>query len=314
MSKKKKREIQKQLLIKEKEELLKQDSKDKKNLERNFAKEEKSFSSLGSYSDFFLKLENHGFVWYRDFPKVDEVMEYYFNNSFLAPHPINDYGKFSIKELAVLIKNLYSHQRQEDYKVVVFGGLKKDNLSLLEGDFLGLRAKVFFVIGNDRTLAKYLSYDHFFFEDGRGIDTLGEKTASLVVLPAFEGTVLNTLGINCSCLEKRAGIYYYDYVNDCHETAKFLETTNIFSDCTYKKISGYRGIWDTLSFYVHNDDRFLGEILISIAMYKARYNIRELKASDYQYIFNKLYNDNSINIEKEVALGIPKTLKYVPRS
>lgn len=313
MGKKKIREIQKKVLNREKELLLKQENKDKQHLDNLSKKEEQVFSNLGSYSDFFLNIKGHDFIWYNDFPKVDEIMEYYFNNSFLAPHPINEYGKFSIKELAVLIKNLYSHQRQEDYKIVVFGGLKKENLSLLEGEFEQLKAKLFFLVGNDKTLDKYLSYNNSFFEDGRGINNLVEKRASLIVLPVLEGTILNTLGIDCSCLEKREGINYYDYLKDCYEKEKYLETINIFSDCVYKKIRNYRGIWDTLGFYIHNDDRFLGEILISIAMYKAKCNKRELTVSDYQYIFNKLYNDNSVNIEKEVSLGITKTLKYVPR-
>lgn len=310
MGKKQQREMKKNWLNKEAELLL------KKEKEQSFSEEKSGIDKQNGYEAFFEKQTSKSFVLCDHFPTCAELQNYYFEHSFLADHPIQDYGNFSIKELAEIIKVLYSLQRQREYQVLTFGYLEKGQICLKEGVFDQLKSHLCLFIGNEKTLDRYRKYQNSFLEVIPSFDLKELTNPDLVVLSALEGTIRHTLDIRCSAQNGNCfdlGIEYYNYLKGCYEVAKYLDNISIFDRYFYQKIRNYRGIQDTLSFFVHQNDKFIAEVLISMAIFKKNLGKRELSNEDYRYIFKQMFSEATVNIDKEVRREIPKVLKYIPR-
>lgn len=243
---------------------------------------------LYSYPEFFDEKVNKRFEWIRDFPSKKEVQ--YYEESGDLSHPLMDYGDFPVKELAELIKLLFSYQKQEEYKIVTCGYSNSYDSAL------------FFLIGNEKSLADYISFQGTFQKEvSKEIKAiLTKKIPNLIGLKALES--------NYNTLEVQWNI-------------ENLNRFNIFHNCLVN-FSDYEGIQDTLSFPIHSSDKFLAEMLISIAIYKKNngliyqknQEVRDLMDEHYQEIFKVLFGEPYVgNIQQMIHRDIPKTLRYIPK-
>lgn len=275
----------------------------------------KAIESLDYYSQFFLERDSKDFVLYHDFPCLEKILDYYFQKTFLAEHPIQEYGKFDIRELAELIKYLYSFYYHEEYRILTFGYLEKRMYQVNEGLFPQINPNLCFLIGNDRALERYDSYKNLFLESEQSFD-FSKKTKSLICLRPSVGTIRDTLGMICRGIvgESINGIGYYNELTEEYNFCKYLRTCSLFCDSFYQQLNHYSGIEDTLSFFVHEHDRFIAEALISIVIFKKNQGKVCLSNEDYQYLFYEMFQDNRVNIKKAIDKEIPFSLKYVPKN
>lgn len=270
---------------------------------------------LVSYEDFFLSQVGERMVLYEDFPGLEMIVDYYLEKSWVAEHPIFEYGKFNVKELAVLIKLLGYFYQGKDYKILTFGGLERIRFAVKEGTFEELRPRLFCLVGTESALKEYMEYRNSFLGDEVSFN-LEKKIPHLFVLQPQEASVIDTLGIPCYDLCSNSnwysgGIYYYDYLKDEYFNKKYLGTFNLFDVYFFRKVNSYQGIEDTLSFLVHSEDVIIAKALISIAIYKKKLQKSSFVNEDYQQLFYELFQDNSIQMKKLVERNFPKKLKYV---
>lgn len=264
------------------------------------------------YAEFFYKKSTKDFILYEDFPSFDEIKAYY--NEERRIHPISSFGNFNIKELAQVIKLLYSFERQKEYQIFTFGNLSLDHTGPEDID-RELKPYLYFLIGDEENLDPYKEFNHTFSEQEYHYPFEKSKIQNLICLQPNKGDFQNTLEIisdypyhfikNGSNYNKN-GINYYDDLNKIPTCQTFAINTNIFSN--YLPII-YQGIQDTLNFPIYIDDRFIAQTLISIAIYKKNMGKFELSNEDYCYIFHELYGED-IDLKKEIEKDIPKTLKY----
>lgn len=298
--------IKKELLMESKRELEKNIDKDN-NVKRDVC--------VDRYTRYFMDKVSKKMILYDKFPSIDDILDYYFEKSFLADHPLGEYGKFDIKELLEVIKYLYSFYNGEEYNILTFGYLEKSIYHVQEGDFDELKPRLCFLVGNDKTLSDYREYQNLFLGLEKSFD-FSRKKESLVVLNPIEGTVSDTLGIYCKEEGQNinnSGLWYYDYLSDEYMRVKYLNIYSLFCQNFYQRINNYSGIEDTLSIRVHSVDQFIAKALISIIIYKKNLGKVNLTNEDYKYIFYQLFQDNSVNIKKSIERDIPKNLKYVKK-
>ncbi len=260
------------------------------------------------YSDFFNLKNDPNFVLYKRFPEFKKIQAYY-STLPLKEHPINQYGQFDIKELAEVIKLLYSYQRQEEYQVLTFGFLDKRSVGFLVEELV---PNMYFLIGNDKTLAKYREYQGCFLEEIRSPKFWNEERLNFIALKPGCKCIDYLPGSSLKCDVGETKTYYYDYINGGERYVTFYNDFNIFHQAVTDKFIYYRGIKDTLSFPIAMDDAFIAKVLISIAIYKKNHGKINLTNEDYRYIFHELYGED-VDIQAEIKRDIPKSLKNVPR-
>lgn len=275
---------------------------------------------MNCYPNFFKKKNNKNFEFIHDFPTKKEVQIYEESGDFA--HPLASYGDFSIKELAEVIKLLFSYQKQEEYKIITFGTMTPE--SHIKPNYPAL----FLLIGNEKSLADYYFLNGTFQGDlEKNLAIIqSKKIPNLIALQARESYEENTLGICCNIDRvtdnKKEGIHYYHDWLQIPCCSFYSECFNIFNNCL-TNFSSYEGIQDTLSFKVHIEDKFLAEMLLSIAIYKKNngliyqqnQDVKDLMDGHYQEIFKILFNEDNIeNIQKMVKKDIPKTLRYIKKN
>lgn len=290
--------------------------KEKKKMIQNEKKKEKVElkSEYLAYEDFFRGKNNSKMILYDQFPSVDDMIDYYFHYGWNKEHPIYEYGRFDIRELAVVIQYLYSFYQNREYQLLVFGYLEKQSYQVREGNFEQLKANLAFLVGTDDSLKEFFSWKNAFLGSEQEFD-FQQKRESLIGILAKEGMVSDQLGISTD-LDKSvmgSGICYYDYLKEETNITRYLSHVNIFDDCFYRKIRNYVGIEDTLCMSIHPRDRLIAKALISIAIFKKNHQKISLTMEDYQYIFDELFHDNSIHVGKEISKNIPKRLRYISR-
>lgn len=214
------------------------------------------------YAAFFISKSDKKMVLYDKFPNLDQIISYYSKKTWNAPHPLEDYGKFEVRELVEVIKTLYSIKKQREYQIFTMGYLEKNYYSLLEGKFQELIPKLLFLIGNEDTLKTYQNYKNLFLGNACSFDSFNQSMPDLIAVFPREGTVRDTLGIQCKCPGFpdnyfEAGIKYYDYVKEQYLVSKYLSNIQIFDSCFFQKVNSYKGIQDTLSFPIHLSDDFI---------------------------------------------------------
>lgn len=287
-------------------------------LEKDMLIKEQEDLYRGLYREFFLSKKSKDFVLYDRFPSFQVVRSYYSKLPVFS-HPLMEYGEFDIKELAEVIKLLYSFQRQKEYKIVTSGQMEWNGISRLDPN-------IYFLIGDDKTLENYLSYYQCFFEKEDSFfsfDSLVDFTylkADKIVNNFNHYPIDEMLKMSCHILDVfvsgslnlETEIAYYDYLKKNYFIASFSKNTNIFKSDVCSDFVHYKGIKDTLSMPFHINDSFVAKALISIAIYKKNHQKTSLDNEDYRYIFYEMFHED-VNIEKEVEQDIPKKLKYVPR-
>lgn len=260
------------------------------------------------YPNFFEKRINKNFELIHEFPSKGEV-QFYEERRYFS-HPLANYGNFPIKELAELIKLLFSYQKQEEYKIVTLGG------------FNDLSPSCYFLIGNDRNLTDYISFCGSYREDIENLNVpYSRKIFDLVVLEAEQNSPKNTLGILCEDLIEQKKISFYETFLEVYNSIPFSDRFNIFHNC-FSNYSHYEGIQDTLNFLIHKDDSFLAKMLLSIAIYKKNNGliyqqnkeVNDLTDEHYQEIFRVLFGEQHFgSMQEMIDKDIPKTLRYVPK-
>ncbi len=269
------------------------------------------------YANFFISKNSKKMVLYDKWPDLETIINYYSNTTWNNTHPLEEYGKFEIKELLEIIKLLFSIKKQDEYKIVTTGFLSKHSYTLLEGTFSELLPNLYFLIGNDKTLEEYFQVQNLFLEEVQAYDFEHQYHPSFTALSPKKGTIRDTLMVSCQCPNSKfkycGGIQYYDSLKEEYTATKYLAMTNIFDDSFYRKLHNYQGIQDTLSFPIHKEDEFIAQVLLSIVIYKKNHQKINLTNEDYRSIFYELFKE-PVNIEKEIKKDIPKTLKYVPKN
>lgn len=254
------------------------------------------------YRRFFQKYQSRDLILAEDFPSQDIIKAYY--NSILAKeekHPIWHYGYFNIKELAEVIRVLYSLQRQKEFQILTTCFFKED-------EHLLSHPNLYFLIGSKEQLESYQDYKNLFLANEHP-KILPTKTKELITLSPSHSPK-DKLGISCHIPEIAPNI---DEIA-LKQCATYHDKINIFAPNMIANLLHYEGIQDTLSFPIHLEDKFLAEILISIAIYKKNRNVTDLTNDDYRYVFQKIFREYSIKIEKGMEQNIPKTLKYIKKS
>ena len=267
---------------------------------------------LKPYTTYFNQYQKRDCILIEDFPKK-EVLASYYNSSLANHHPLWNYGFFDIKELAEIIRMIYSLERQKEFQISTFGYLEYLPADDENYDFLPLPT-LNFLIGDTEKIAPYQECDGF-FEEIPFVEVSKSKQVNLIRLSP-KHALDDTLGIYCYCEHSELfgneyGINYSDDKNQEQNCGQYSNKINIFSDNMLEKLTNYEGIEDTLSFPVHADDKFLATILTSIAIYKRNRGTVDLTNGDYRYIFQKIYGEYAVDIEKGVEQNIPKQLKYV---
>lgn len=97
-----------------------------------------------AYSYYFDSKKNKEIVLYDEFPNMDQIYDYYKQNNFAILHPLYEYGNFEIKELAEIIKFIYSIKYQSDYQVITTGTLTENVSMLLDGEICDIMPNLCF--------------------------------------------------------------------------------------------------------------------------------------------------------------------------
>lgn len=238
-----------------------------------------------------------------------------------------EYGYFNIKELAEVIKLLYSFKRQQDNKILTFANLNLDHIGPKEDD-LEYNVYLRFLVGNDKTLDSFYQYDKCFFEEYQKLhETMCEYSqikfsgiSNLIVLSPNLSFDQNSLSISCDGFgyygQKLTGdgINYSDEWQKHDACAMFSDRYNIFSvyplTGLIKHICSSSIVVEILNFPISLYDNFIAEILMSIVIYKRYIGKVDLDNEDYRYIFYKLFGED-VDIVKEMEKDFPGKLRYV---
>ena len=271
------------------------------------------------YRNFFINKNNKKFVLIDSYPSI-EALDIYITRSKLFPLHFD--AELSVTELSEIIKYLYQFKRQKEYQILTIGATERVCESEYIGKFYTAQPHLFFLIGNDKTLAPFNEYNGKYsnveyaykeiFSKAKGKDLIGieaDRTWDLFG---------NRLDIDCYTQtqfdSKEPAINYYDFEAGRYRTFMLSSTKNIFSTDIKRNLacSKRTGIRDVFDFKIDYDDTFIAKVLISIIIYKRNNCIKELGVEDYNHIFKVLFNEEA-NILDDIEKDIPKHLVYKPR-
>lgn len=280
------------------------------------------------YEDFFMKRSHQDFRLYTRFPSTEALQMYMQkkNNKF----PLLREGILNAKELAEIIKQIYSYQRQQEYQIYTIGVTEKDTTKEHGFVFEKLVPHLYYLIGNQKTLEAFSEYNGHYMNNERKHDHNGKsfsiwydlnyaREKDLISLP-LKKTLESVLSSKIECFtgspeDRKEVINYYDYCEKKYRHCMFSKDIQIFKDDlrNFAFTRGFYGynIKDLFSFYIHRNDSFIARILLSICIYKYNNGIAELTSEDYKHIFETLYGEE-VDIIQEAEKDIPRSLKYVP--
>lgn len=285
------------------------------------------------YQEFFDKKQNKEFVLYERFPSR-EMLKAYYKHTF----PLVAQGKFNSKELVEAIKQLYSLERQKEYAILTLGLVEKDSTKDYGFTSESLIPHLYFLVGNEKTLAPFKEYDGQFLNDGFLKPTLEDRYKKDFMVIEAERYLRNreeVLPMECLMnsffVGRKNQINYRNYLKysrnyiDTVESCTFSKFVQIFRnpltnnetfDEKYKncyKKDYYNGIQKVLKYNLTTPDAFIAKVLISICIYKRNNGITELTSDDYNHIFEVLYGEK-VDIIGLSESEITRNLTYVPNS
>lgn len=264
-----------------------------------------------------LKEKPTKFVNKEKFPTTEEIRSFYLYGGVTKDNiPLYEYGWFDIKELAVIIKVLYSLKRQREYQIVT--------LANLEMEYTGpeiVDRKIIpymnFLIGLDKKMSYLEKYNGKYFDYIYDRDILKqfneERHQNLVSLRQSGSRCDGGLGIYFDVYGELENSFHYENEYDVRcSYAKFSSEYNIFDKNLGKVIRHLdrehrKNIGGLLSFSLDFQDNFIAKALVSIVIYKKKINKLRLDNADYQYIFYELFKED-IDILGAVDKEIPKVL------
>lgn len=323
-------------LQKEKEQIGKQMEKIKA-LQEQLKTEitQKEQAQRNCYWEFFANKRNREFVLYDRYQSRTEL-EYYceLNKQF----PLYDWGEFNVKELAEVIKQLYSFERQKEYDILTIGFVEDKTDTGRGWETRYLIPHLYFLVGANHFLKPFQEYNQKFMnEDCKEIKyalkDLNEKEAVSIPLKRvwYKDKVLPLECLTNHFYDQKGVINYVDYVKQYRilrnreyellesTTCSFSKNKQIFREnlrqinFTPKYYDSYQGIKDVLSFNLDLFDSFIAKVLVSICIYKRNNGITELTSDDYNHIFENLYGEK-VDIIGLAEKDITRSLTYVPNS
>ena len=235
-------------------------------------------------------------------------------------------GKFNVKELAELIKQIYQFETKQEYDILVVG-LMDQKVETIRKDIIHkeektvLVPKLYVMIGKQNLIKRFEEFNGCFISSTQfsAIRSIIENAhgKDLVIIPINETEKPHeALDMECftgNIQDKQGYINYYDYLEHTNKSCLFNKQQRIIiSDLSEIKFNGrhhFRYNKDLLNFEVYQEDGFIGDILTSICLYKQRNNIWQLNQEDYNHIFNTLYNQN-VDIIGLAQKDFPKNLEY----
>lgn len=312
------------LRLKEEREKLKQERREVETVLQKYDNDivNKNREMAQYYADFFMKKSHQDFKLYTKFPSV-EALQMYVNQK--DAFPLKEEGTFNAKELAEMIKQFYSYQKQQEYQIFTIGINEEDSYKEHGFTFCNLVPHLYYLIGNPKTLEPFLEYNGQFINKEKSFSTYYNieyaRKNNLVSIP-LKPTWPKMQFSDIECLtgsimnDEKAAINYYDYYKKEYDCCFFDKNVEIFTNNLRHRafktsLYGYNGVKDLLSFYIHRNDTFIARILISICIYKHNNRITELTSEDYHHIFKVLYGEE-VDIVGEAEKDITRSLKYVP--
>lgn len=288
--------------------------------------EELRKSLIDSYPKFIegcLRNNPNKFVDIKKFPTTEEIRSFY---QYGSPSITDDilmyeYGWFDIKELAVIIKLLYSLKKQKEYSIVTLANLEEEYFGPEDSD-KRIVPYMNFLIGLDKN-QKYLSkYNGKYFDkpslEGNILDDFKRER--------HPNSVILKQGMWCSGNDNFASLnidfenifgahpvfMYLDPLSNWDTKAVFSSSYNIFDKyfgevlrrLAKKPRSKASGL---LSFSLDFQDAFIARTLFSIVIYKKKMNKLVLDNEDYKYIFYELFKED-VDVLGFVDKEIPKVL------
>lgn len=281
--------------------------------------EQTSFEIAEYYKKYFDNKRNTEFVLYNRFPS-EEVLKLYLtkiNEKF----PLYEFGNIDGKELAELIKHCYQFQRGSEYDILTIGVNEIERISEYGWESWTVIPHLYFMIGNDKTLASYREYDGQYVNEDRLQSSihLNDREKDFICIELDSDW--NNPKIDIECLtgnnaDRQGRINYFNLALRKYCNHDFGSLKNIYTDKLWHKVGskgrfGYNGIKDVLDFNVHIFDTFLARILVSVSIYKRNNRIEKLTEEDYNHIFDVLYGEK-VDIIKQAEIDVPKKLIYVP--
>lgn len=260
-----------------------------------------------TYQDFYTNKENKEFILYEDFPSLNALKIYL--SKLSDKFPLYEYGNFKVKELAEIIKYLYQFKTDKEYNILTIGAIELHSIPHL-----------YFIVGNNKTLAPFQEYNGKFINSGDmfGEIELHDKSQNIISIDTEYDDVYNTIGIECLTGKITDKPGFLNHFNEYHQkdmAAGFSDNKQIFSNNIRSNLENtdnkMKGIKDVMDFNIHPFDSYIAKVLISIVIYKNNNNIQKLSNNDYNHIFDVLFGEN-IDIIEETKKDIPRQLVYVP--
>ena len=222
------------------------------------------------------------------------------------------YGWFNIKELASIIKLLYSLKKQKEYNIVTLANLEGKRFGPEPSD-IRIVPYLNFLIGLEQ---KHLEeYNGKYFDktylEGNILDKYeADRHPGLVRLKQDRtyDTKFNLEGD----IRIYPVLWHLDPLIDWNENTVFSSCYNIF-DSYFGEIirrldkEPRSKVSSLLSFSLDFQDAFIARTLFSIVVYKKKLNKVDLDNDDYKYIFYELFKSD-IDVSKVVDKEIPKAL------
>lgn len=273
------------------------------------------------YQDFFKNKKNTEFVFYDRFPSAEALKLYVQRIS--SEFPLYEVGDLNVKELAEIVKHFYQFQRGPEYDILTIGSNEHHGSPVYGGQSWSIRSHMYFIIGDDKTLAPFREYDGKYINEDKVYTSifLTARGKDLISIELENGYNLPNIDIECLTGSNRdipKKINYFNYEENDNSYCDFSKSKNIFEYQLSNRVGqtgryGYNGIKDVLDFAPHISDTFIAKMLISICIYKQNNNIEELTNEDYNHIFDVLYKEK-VDIIGQADKDIPKKLIYVPNS
>lgn len=261
--------------------------------------------SISSFPNEFQSIEN--------FPTTEVIRSYlqYGNPNICDDILLYEYGWFDIKELAAIIKVLYSLKKQQEYKLITLANFEDVYYGPEDVD-KRTTPYVNFLIGPNKRM-KYLekyngTYLDISYINNSILDDFNKERHLNLVRIKQKGMLVN------SSLERRYVSYYYQFNDEdiMNSGLSFSSRYNIFDkyfgDVIRRLNSEHRrNIGGLLSFSIDIQDNFIAKVLMSIVIYKKKVNKKNLDNEDYKYIFYELFREN-IDLDSIIEREIPKSL------
>lgn len=261
--------------------------------------------SISSFPNEFQSIEN--------FPTTEVIRSYlqYGNPNICDDILLYEYGWFDIKELAAIIKVLYSLKKQQEYKLITLANLEDVYYGTEDVDKRTI-PYVNFLIGPNKRM-KYLekyngTYLDISYINNSFLDDFNKERHLNLVRIKQKGMFVN------SSLERRCVSNYFKFYDEdkMNSGLSFSSKYNIFDkyfgDVIRRLNSEYRrNIGGLFSFSIDFQDNFIAKVLMSIVIYKKKVNKQNLDNEDYKYIFYELFREN-IDLDSIIEREIPKSL------